>query len=450
MSFPKYDRYKDSGVEWLGEVPKHWEIRAFRRALVSPLSNGIFKKKEYFGNGILLINVFDIYQNDYTVKFENLDRVQCTPEEILTYQVLPEDLFFVRSSLKQEGIGVVAIAEAYSEPVVFECHLIKARPNSSCLHSRYSSYVFNSTEYRGKMIAMAKVTTMTTIDQESILSMLLLLPPLPEQRSIATFLDRETTKIDELIAEQRQLIDLLKEKRQAVISHAVTKGLNPDAPMKDSAIEWLGEVPEHWEVIPLGNLAIAIQTGPFGSQLHSEDYVDGQTPVINPSNIQEGKIIANESCTVPVEIVERLSHHILRPGDVIFGRRGEMGRCAMVTDFEAGWLCGTGCLNVRLSEKALPEFVTTFLRTSYVRERLKLESVGSTMDNLNTSILASILLPAPPIDEQRLIAAFLDRETAKFDELIAEAHHAIALLQERRTALISAAVTGKIDVRSLV
>ena len=241
------------------------------------------------------------------------------------------------------------------------------------------------------------------------------LPLPPPNRTIhyAAFLDRETAKIDALIAEQQRLIELLKEKRQAVISHAVTKGLNPDAPMKDSGIEWLGEVPEHWEVKRLGILSALIQTGPFGSQLHSGDYVADETPVINPSNIQDGQIVPDWSNTVGWGIVERLIQHKLLLGDIIFGRRGEMGRCAKVSDIEAGWLCGTGCLNVRLNDSAVSEFVSIYLRTEYVRELLKLESVGSTMDNLNTEILSRIHVPVPPLKEQLAIVAFLDCETTK-------------------------------------
>jgi len=276
-----------------------------------------------------------------------------------------------------------------------------------------------------------------------------LLPSPNEQVAIAAFLDRETAKIDALVAEQQRLMELLKEKRQAVISHAVTQGLNPNAPMKPSGIEWLGDVPTHWVVTPLGVLAAQIQTGPFGSQLHSSDYVDDETPVINPSNIQCGSLIPDLSCTVSDEIVERLSQHKLKLGDIVFGRRGEMGRCAMVTSDSVDWLCGTGCLNVRLSARVAPSFVATYLGTNYVRELLQLESVGSTMDNLNTQILSRIPVPTPPVDEQERISSFLIEQTIKFDTLTTEAQHAIDLLQERRTALISAAVTGQIDVRQL-
>jgi len=213
------------------------------------------------------------------------------------------------------------------------------------------------------------------------------------------------------------------------------------AEYKGSGVAWLGEVPGHWSVVPLGTLSTSIQTGPFGSQLHSEDYLDDETPVINPSNIQNGKLIADTSCTVSPQIVERLSEHKLAAGDIVFARRGEMGRCAMVGASEEGWLCGTGSLNVRLSDKALPEFVSKFLGTPHVKELLKLESVGSTMDNLNTAILSRVRVPIPSIEEQSAIAAFLDRETGKIDTLIAEQEKLLTLLAEKRQAAISHAVT---------
>lgn len=300
----------------------------------------------------------------------------------------------------------------------------------------------------GELNIRGKGTTFLELSGDELGAFNVGVPPSAEQQTIAAFLDRETGKIDALVAEQQRLVELLAEKRQAVISHAVTKGLNPNAPMKKSGIEWLGEVPKHWIIAPLGYLAATIQTGPFGSQLHSADYVEGETPVINPSNIQDGKLVADWSCTVTQEIVARLAQHKLKVGDIVFGRRGEMGRCAMVTENEIDWLCGTGGLNVRLSNRAMPEFVSIYLGTSYVRELLKLESVGSTMDNLNTQILSRVSVPLPPLDEQQAIVTFLDNEIAKFDTLTTEANRAISLLQERRSALISAAVTGKIDVRN--
>jgi type I restriction enzyme S subunit len=382
-----------------------------------------------------------IYQDDY-VALEGQKVVQVIIGADILKHVEPND-FVISMRSFQGGIEWCGYSGSISSAYVmlipsdsidanFFTYLFKCKPYIQALQST-SNLVRDGQALRFENFAL--------IDLPVI--------PLSEQASIAAFLDHETAKIDELIAEQQRLIGLLNEKRRAVISHSVTKGLNPAAPMKDSEVEWLGDVPVHWNIKPLRALSDLIQTGPFGSQLHSEDYVEGETPVINPSNIRDGQIIPDLACTVGSAIAERLNQHRLKEGDIVFARRGEMGRCARVSAKEAGWLCGTGSITVRLDGSTISEFVSIYLGTRYVRELLRLESVGATMDNLNTSILSRIPVPVPPLDEQATIAAFLELQTHKFETLTTEACTAVALLQERRAALVSAAVTGKIDVRGL-
>jgi len=429
MSFPRYERYKDSGVECLGEVPEHWEVKGLKRNM-----HLLTEKTEQREQPVALENI-ESWSGKFIptdTEFES-DGIAFHTGDILFGKLRPYLAKAYLATFPGEAVG--------------DFHVM--RPAAD-VDGRFSLYLILNKEFISIVDGSTFGAKMPRVSWEFMANIPLVIPPKTEQSAIATFLDRETAKIDALVAEQQRLIELLKEKRQAVISHAVTKGLNPDAPMKDSGVEWVGKVPEHWEVKRLGVLANLIQTGPFGSQLHSEDYVEDETPVINPSNIQDNQIIPDWSCTVGQEIVERLSQHKLIAGDIVFGRRGEMGRCARVSDKEAGWLCGTGCLNVRLNRYVIPELVSIYLRTPYVREFLKLESVGSTMDNLNTAILSRILIPTSPLEEQSAIVTFLDHETAKLDTLTTEAQRAITLLQERRTALISAAVTGKIDVRGLV
>ncbi|HED1554525.1 TPA: restriction endonuclease subunit S [Enterobacter hormaechei subsp. steigerwaltii] len=275
----------------------------------------------------------------------------------------------------------------------------------------------------------------------------LLLPPYEEQVKISVFLDHETAKIDNLIEKQQQLIELLKEKRQAVISHAVTKGLNPDVPMKDSGVEWLGEVPEHWIIAQLKFNTLEMQTGPFGSQLHAEDYVIDGIPLINPAHMNAGMIIPDPKVTVDEATQERLGRHKLSEGEIIFSRRGELGRCAVVKKNNEGWLCGTGSLKAKLTKKIIPDYAYTLISSEGVVSELTLESKGSTMANLNTETFGRIRLPVPPISEQEAILDYIKIISDKYDYLIRSADTAIRLMQERRTALISAAVTGKIDVR---
>jgi len=360
MSFPRYPEYKDSGVEWLGEVPAHWEVKRLKHNLY------------------LLTEKTD--RRDYPVALENI--------EGWTGRFIPTETEFQGEGIAFDAGDILFgklrpyLAKAYraesSGEAVGDFHVM--RPVTG-IDSRFAQYQILNREFIDIVDGSTFGSKMPRASWVFVGGMKVATPPLPEQTQIAAFLDRETAKIDELVAEQRRLMELLKEKRQAVISHAVTQGLNPDAPMKPSGIEWLGDVPEHWEVVPLGMLATMIQTGPFGSQLHSAEYVENGTPVINPSNIQDGKLEPDWSCSITAENVERLAQHKLKEGDIVFGRRGEMGRCALVSSNEVGWICGTGSLNVRLSNRTSPLFVAIYLRTEYVREWLKLQSVGSTMDN---------------------------------------------------------------------
>lgn len=437
MSFPRYEKYKASGVEWLGEVPEHWDVKKIRH-LFRESPEKI--EDEIVGPMLSVSGYRGIEVKEYDD--ENRRRLD---EQLIGYRIVRVGQLVVNTMwLNYAGLGV-SEHEGHVSPA-YRCYWIDQSLDRRFVHHLLRSGIY--VQGYTRLLTGIRPNSLQ-MSRDDLMAFPVLVPSPSDQTFIAAFLDRETAKIDALIAEQQRLIALLAEKRQATISHAVTKGLNPEAQMKDSGIEWLGEVPKHWEVTALGYLAILIQTGPFGSQLHSADYVEGGTPVINPSNIQDGKLIPDWSSTVTQEIVDRLSQHKLIFGDIVFGRRGEMGRCAMIATNEINWLCGTGCLNVRLSSRAIPEFISTYLRTAYIRELLKLESVGSTMDNLNTQILSRIPVPVPPLTEQQNIAAFLDHEIAQLDTLTTEAQRAITLLQERRMALISAAVTGKINVQGV-
>ena len=275
-------------------------------------------------------------------------------------------------------------------------------------------------------------------------------PPPVEQGVVAGFLDRETAKIDALVAEQRRLIDLLKEKRQAVISHAVTKGLNPDVLMKPSGVGWLGDVPEHWTVEPFKRQIKRNDGGVWGSDpdglndaivlRSTEQTVDGCWQIEDPA---------------PRKLTEsEVDYALLVEGDLLLtkssGSSLHIGKTTLVTAEIAAMRCCYSNFMQRIRTKAsfLPQLAWYAMNNDLVRRQFDLLSNSTTgLANLNSSIIRQIVVPVPPPAEQTQIVAFLDRETAKIDALIAEAQRAIDLLQERRTALISAAVTGQIDVR---
>ncbi len=265
-----------------------------------------------------------------------------------------------------------------------------------------------------------------------------------QQHRIAAYLDQQTAKIDRLINLRQRQIALLKEQRAALIQQAVTRGLNPDVPMKDSGLPWGGYIPEHWSIVPLGRLAKLLQTGPFGSQLHAHEYVEGGVPIVNPSHMVEGLIQHDSTCTVDKFTARRLERHFLKIGDILFARRGEIGRCALVRSGEVGWICGTGSLLMRPDIQILaPAYLVTLFQLKRLKESLMLQSVGSTMDNLNTGILSRIRLLLPPLDEQAKILIFIEKKREKFDILYSAYSRQITLLTEYRAALIHEFVTGQ-------
>ena len=273
-------------------------------------------------------------------------------------------------------------------------------------------------------------------------------PPLDEQAAIVRFLDHADEQIGRYIAGKERLIALLDEERQALVHQAVTRGLDPNVRIKPSGVEWLGEIPEHWLIRTLGQIAGSFRTGPFGSMLHQSDYIEGGTPVINPIHIRGGVIVEDPSCSVSEDVAARLSGYRLAQHDLVFSRRGELGRCALVRERESTWICGTGSILVRIKYDGIePEFLIHALQAKWVGEYLSLVSVGATMNNLNTGILKRVPIPVPPLQEQGEILECVGRQSHAATARIARAHHQIELIQEYRTRLIADVVTGQLDVR---
>jgi type I restriction enzyme S subunit len=282
------------------------------------------------------------------------------------------------------------------------------------------------------------------------------LPIIPdtEQLAIATFLDRETAKIDALIAEQQRLIELLQEKRQAAISHAVTKGLNPDAPMKDSGVEWLGEVPKHWEVTRLGRISIARCDGPFGSGLKSDHYVDNGVRVVRLQNIKSDGFDDTSAAYIDTEYYSsELGEHDVLEGDLLVAGLGDdnnlVGRACAAPASIPPAMVKADCFRFRLDRiAASPDFVAFSLNTS-ARLHGQILATGTTRSRIPLSVMSSRELALPPKPEQEEIEEFLNIRLGMLSSLRIQVEEAIRLLQERRSALISAAVTGQIDVRGL-
>ena len=271
------------------------------------------------------------------------------------------------------------------------------------------------------------------------------LPPYPEQQTIATFLDRETAKIDALVAEQENLISLLKEKRQAVISHAVTKGLDPTVPMKDSGIEWLGEVPAHWTVQPLKFTALFRSGGtPDKGRL---DYWNGQVPWASAKDLKVENLYDTVDHIADQTIIDGVTSLLPTETVVVVVRGMILARSLPVVTIKVPMAINQDLKALIPKEHVTSAFLAWLLRASEVESLTRLDEAGHGTKALRMDAWGAMKVSLPAKQEQKAIAAFLDTETAKLDDLTTEARHTIDLLKERRSALISAAVTGKIDVR---
>ena len=444
--YQSYREYQDSGRGWIGAIPSHWRANRLKTVLAVPVSDGPHETPEFVLDGVPFLSVDGI--QDGELRFDGCRYVSHDDHHRYRRKCAPrrDDVLMGKAA----STGKIARVKVDFEFGIWS-PLALIRVNQEAATPAFVEYALKAPETQAQIDVLCNANTQKNIGMADIPSLVLPLPPLLEQRAIAAFLDRETANLDELIAKKERLIELLQEQRAAVITHAVTRGLDPTAPMKDSGVEWLGEVPQSWNLRRVRDVVSLLQTGPFGSQLHASEYVRDGVAVINPSNMAAGRAVSNPEITVTPEVAARLARHRCELGDILFARRGDMGRCALVNDAAAGSICGTGSLLIRADDALMnPAYLHLVLSSRGVREWLELESVGSTMNNLNASIVGQIPVLVPPLSEQRTIVTAAEIADLSMNGLQSRVLDAIERLREYRSALISAAVTGNIDVRDEV
>ncbi len=434
-----YPAYKDSGIEWIGEVPVGWEVVKLKY-LTTKVGSGVTPKggaAVYQQEGIPLIRSQNVHFDGL-----KLDDVAYISEEIhenmKTSRVHPSDVLL---NITGASIGRCCIVPANIVDANVNQHVCVVRPNKR-IRSKFLHAYLASDKGQTQIFSGEKGISREGLNFEELKSFDVILPPLPEQTAIAAYLDRKTAQIDTLIERKRRLITLLQEERTAVISQAVTKGLNPAAPMKDSGIEWIGEVPAGWEIAKLKSLSHRI-----GDGIHATpNYVDlSDYWFINGNNLFNGSISIN-SFTRCVSQEEYEKYNLgLDENTVLLSINGTVGNVAFY-DYEPVILGKSAAFIVcknRLSKK----FLFYWLHSNEIHNFYALEVTGTTIHNLSLNSVRNMPIPLPSNHEQTAIAAYLDKKTAQIDQSIARTERQIELLQEYRTALISAVVTGKVDVR---
>lgn len=440
MSFPKYPKYKDSGAEWLGEVPEHWESLSLRR-LVSSVQTGGTPSPESLEENIEQGLVW------YTPgDFGDSLRLSTSARKLVSNAITTGavKLFPPRSVLIVSicaSLGKVGFAESSSSA--------NQQINAVIPNEKIDGYflAYPLSVKTDVMRFLSNASTIGTMNQEKTKDISLAVPSRNEQSSIATFLDRETSKIDTLVGEQRRLIELLKEKRQAVISHAVTKGLNPNAPLKPSGIEWLGDVPEHWDVKPMRMIA-SVMRGASPCPAGDPRYFGGDAvPWVTVAEITKDDIVDLTETESFLTEEGAQNSKMFPMGTVIYPNSGATLGVPKILQINACANDGVVAFE-KLSREVHPQFLYHYLAsiTDAIREKVK---QGSGQPNLNTDIVKALRFGLPPMNEQERIVGHITKLAEQLGSLTAEAERGIELLQERRTALISAAVTGKIDVRRI-
>lgn len=433
--YQKYAEYKDSGVEWLGEIPSHW-VTSRLKYYTNQIVDGAHFTPTYSDSGVPFLRVTDIH-ND-AIDFDNIKYIPEKEHEELIQRCKPEKGDLLLS--KNGTIGVPKrITWDWEFSIFVSLCLIKFKKE---LKVEFAEYFFKSYEIREQIFGLIKKSTVINLHLDKIENFWFAFPRVDEQTLITNFLDHETAKIDSLIEKQQKLIELLKEKRQAVISHAVTQGLNPDVPMKDSGVEWLGQVPEHWTVKSYRH-ASKIYRGKFGHRPRNDPaFYDGDYPFIQTGDVARAyKYITSYSQTLNEKGKE--VSQLFPKGTLMMAIAANIGDLAIL-GFEAY------APDSVVGFKPNKDIDLEFLRYSFMASLPALEqtSTQSTQANLNVERIGAVHGVFPSPDEQKRIVNYLDDMLNKYSVIEKEMDRAISLLQERRTALISSAVTGKIDVRN--
>lgn len=431
----RYPAYRNSGVEWLGEVPEDWGVVPARR-------------------------LFRQVRDAARPEDEQLSATQ-------KHGVLPQRLFMAQEDQKvvlalaglenfkhvEEGDFVISL-RSFQGGIEYSAYLGCVSPAYTVLRGTkrtwdtYFKYLLKCDPFINILQSVTSgIRDGRNVSYDQFGMVDLPFPPLPEQTAIAAFLDRETAKIDALVDEQRRLIALLREKRQAVISHAVTKGLNPAVSMKPSGVDWLGDVPEGWTVAAIKRYCAKITDGAH----ISPDTEGGVFPFVSTKDVSEQGIDL-ENCLLTSETSFRCMQSTgcqPYPGDILFSKDGTIGRTAIVNS-EIEFVVASSLIIIRpRPEEVTSDFLNYLCQSKMVASQVSSFVKGAGLPRLSITNLLKIVGSFPPLMQQQQIVDFLDGEVTKLDALAHEAEAAIALLQERRAALISAAVTGKIDVRDL-
>ena len=436
--------YWDTGVKWLERIPMLWEVKRLKR-LLSRNDGGVWGQDSDNDGVIVLRSTEQTVDGEWRIEAPALRRI--TTSEFEACRLIEGDLVVTKSSGSARHIGKTSIVTREVEALncCFSNFMQRFRTNES-LNSRFAWYVLNSELTRNQFNLNSGTTTgLANLNGELMGMVILACPPIPVQRAIVSFLDRETAKIGALVAKKERLIELLDEKRRALITHAVTKGIDPLARMKNSGVESLGKIPAQWEVKRLWHVTAIGRPVMYGIVLPGPDVHEG-VPIVKGGDVSSEQLRPEELSKTTRSIETHHARSRLRTGDLVYAIRGSIGDVTMIPPQLNGANLTQDAARVSYTLSTCGPWLLHTLRSMGVFHQLSSGSLGATIRGINVRDLKRALIPVPPIAEQRAIASFVEHETDRIDTLVAKVYEAIEWLKELRVALIAASTTGKVDV----
>lgn len=445
--YQQYEEYKDSGIEWLGEIPKGWDVSKLK--YYSSIQGGYaFSSEDFTEDGVQILRIGNVYQNRLALERQPTFVPETMLKDLPDFIVKDGDILMsLTGTLGKRDYGF-AVGIKDEGKYLLNQRVAKLNPIDENIDRDFLLNVLWSSSYLNQLYSLPSGTKQANLSNSDVLDILIAVPSSKhDQTQIANFLDFETAQIDTLIDKQQTLIQLLKEKRQAVISHAVTKGLNPDAPMKDSGVEWLGDVPEHWEVKRIKHYGRIIG----GFAFKSDDFIDSGYPVLKISNVSHLQLNFDDESFLPPSFVERHLEYKVEENDLVFAMTRPIIsggiKIAKIPKLEAMPLVNQRVGFLKLKSELLADFILYSSLSSSFKAQFKNNMTITNQPNISSEGIESVALPMPPKNELVEIVDFLNNSETVFQNLSIKSEQQVELLKERRTALISAAVTGKIDVR---
>ncbi|MGN0262141.1 MAG: restriction endonuclease subunit S [Eggerthellaceae bacterium] len=424
----RYEAYKDSGVEWIGEIPVGWEIRRLKTLATNDIRKTPTNQGAYIGLESI---------QPWTQRF--LESAEDSNDPEGNYY---DDDCVLFGKLRPY------LAKVFVPTESGQCSSEFLILRSELLSRRYLSYSLINGRFIDEVNSLTYGAKMPRASWETIGSIPSPLPSAREQAAIADYLDAKTARIDSIVSQTERSIGLLREYRKSVISEAVTKGLNPDAPMKDSGVEWIGEIPGEWSLVKLGIVSTKIGSGKTprgGADVYHEEGI----PFLRSQNIYDTGLRLDDVAYISEEVDEEMSATRVFEGDVLLNiTGGSIGRCCTY-DLEAHANVNQHVCIIRPSGKALPKWIRYFWNSNPGRTTVDIHQSGANREGLNFEQIAAARIPLPSVGEQKEIVSYIDAKTAEIDSLIADKQRQVELLKEYRKSLISEAVTGKFKVPGL-